>query len=62
VFGCKGVRRQGLARNGLEAEHERQDGETPERGAYEVAETKVNQVMSLAKAHGHPLQCVMERE
>ncbi len=29
---------------------------------HEIAETKVNQVMSLAKAHGHPLQCVMERE
>jgi len=29
---------------------------------YEVAETKVNQVMSLARARGHPLQCVMERE
>ncbi len=29
---------------------------------HEIAETKVNQVMSLAKAHGHPLQCVMEKE
>ncbi len=29
---------------------------------HEVAETKVNQVMGLARAHGHPLQCVMEKE
>ena len=29
---------------------------------YEIAETKVEQVMQLARAHGHPLQCVMEKE
>jgi ATP-dependent Clp protease adaptor protein ClpS len=29
---------------------------------HEVAETKVDQVMSLARAHGHPLQCIMEKE
>ena len=29
---------------------------------YEIAETKVEQVMQLARSHGHPLQCVMERE
>ncbi|WP_038034421.1 ATP-dependent Clp protease adapter ClpS [Thermopetrobacter sp. TC1] len=28
----------------------------------EVAETKVNQVMDLARRHEHPLQCIMERE
>ncbi|HHN72639.1 MAG TPA: ATP-dependent Clp protease adapter ClpS [Thermopetrobacter sp.] len=28
----------------------------------EVAETKVNQVMELARRHEHPLQCIMERE
>ena len=28
----------------------------------EVAETKVNQVMDLARRHEHPLQCVMEKE
>ncbi|MFC7290122.1 ATP-dependent Clp protease adapter ClpS [Hirschia litorea] len=29
---------------------------------YEVAETKVAQVMDLARRSEHPLQCVMERE
>ena len=29
---------------------------------YEVAETKVAQVLDLAKRHEHPLQCVMEKE
>lgn len=29
---------------------------------YEVAETKVTQVMLLAKEHQHPLQCTMEKE
>lgn len=29
---------------------------------YDVAETKVNQVMDLAKKHQHPLQCTMEKE
>ena len=29
---------------------------------YEVAETKVVQVMDLAKQHQHPLQCVMEKK
>jgi ATP-dependent Clp protease adaptor protein ClpS len=29
---------------------------------YEVAETKVDQVMSLARKNEHPLQCTMERE
>jgi len=29
---------------------------------YEVAETKVMQVMEYARQHQHPLQCVMERE
>ena len=28
----------------------------------EVAETKSKQVMSYAKQHGHPLQCIYERE
>ena len=28
---------------------------------YEVAETKVTQVMDLAQKHQHPLQCVMEK-
>ncbi|WP_245689456.1 ATP-dependent Clp protease adapter ClpS [Roseospirillum parvum] len=28
---------------------------------YEVAETKVNQVMSLARQHQHPLQCTIEK-
>lgn len=28
---------------------------------HEVAETKVTQVMDLARQHGHPLQCVMEK-
>lgn len=29
---------------------------------YEVAETKVAQVLDLAKRHEHPLQCTMEKE
>ena len=29
---------------------------------YEVAETKVTQVMVFAKEHHHPLQCTMEKE
>lgn len=29
---------------------------------YEVAETKVDQVMMMARKHEHPLQCTMERE
>ena len=29
---------------------------------YEVAETKVTQVMDLAQQHQHPLQCTMEKE
>jgi ATP-dependent Clp protease adaptor protein ClpS len=29
---------------------------------YEVAETKVAQVMDMAKQHQHPLQCTIERE
>lgn len=29
---------------------------------YEVAETKVTQVMDYARQHGHPLQCTMEKE
>jgi ATP-dependent Clp protease adaptor protein ClpS len=29
---------------------------------YEVAETKVSQVMDFAKKHQHPLQCTMEKE
>ena len=28
---------------------------------YEVAETKVNQVMDFAKKHQHPLQCTLEK-
>jgi ATP-dependent Clp protease adaptor protein ClpS len=28
---------------------------------YEVAETKVNQVMDFAKANQHPLQCTLEK-
>lgn len=30
--------------------------------SYEVAETKVTQVMSFARQHQHPLQCTMEKE
>ena len=29
---------------------------------YEVAETKVTQVVDLARQHQHPLQCTMEKE
>ncbi len=29
---------------------------------YEVAETKVDQVMALARKNEHPLQCTMERD
>ena len=29
---------------------------------YEVAETKVTQVMDFSKKHQHPLQCVMEKK
>jgi len=29
---------------------------------YEVAETKVTQVMDLARQHQHPLQCTIEKE
>jgi ATP-dependent Clp protease adaptor protein ClpS len=29
---------------------------------YEVAETKVNQVIDFARQHNHPLQCTMEKE
>ncbi|MEM9988199.1 MAG: ATP-dependent Clp protease adaptor ClpS, partial [Pseudomonadota bacterium] len=29
---------------------------------YEVAETKVAQVLELARRNEHPLQCTMERE
>lgn len=29
---------------------------------YEVAETKVGQVLDLARQHEHPLQCTMEKE
>ncbi|WP_135209647.1 ATP-dependent Clp protease adapter ClpS [Vitreimonas flagellata] len=29
---------------------------------YEVAETKVAQVLDLARRHEHPLQCTMEKE
>jgi len=30
--------------------------------SYEIAETKVGQVMELAKRNQHPLQCTMEKE
>ena len=30
--------------------------------SYEVAETKVHQVMELAQQHQHPLQCTLEKE
>jgi len=30
--------------------------------AFEVAETKVGQVMDFARRHQHPLQCTMEKE
>ncbi|MEL7104338.1 MAG: ATP-dependent Clp protease adapter ClpS [Pseudomonadota bacterium] len=30
--------------------------------AFEIAETKVSQVMDFARRHQHPLQCTMERE
>lgn len=29
---------------------------------YEVAETKVNQVVEFARRHQHPLQCTLEKE
>lgn len=29
---------------------------------YEIAETKVSQVMNFAKEHEHPLRCTMEKE
>lgn len=29
---------------------------------YEVAETKVTQVMDMARQHDHPLQCTMEKD
>jgi ATP-dependent Clp protease adaptor protein ClpS len=29
---------------------------------YDIAETKVTQVMDFARQHQHPLQCTMERE
>jgi ATP-dependent Clp protease adaptor protein ClpS len=29
---------------------------------FEVAETKVTLVMDMAREHGHPLQCTMEKE
>ena len=29
---------------------------------YEVAETKVNQVMDFAREHQHPLQCTLEKD
>ena len=29
---------------------------------YEVAETKVNQVMDFARRHQHPLQCTLEKD
>jgi ATP-dependent Clp protease adaptor protein ClpS len=29
---------------------------------YELAETKVNTVETLARENGHPLKCIMERE
>lgn len=29
---------------------------------FEVAETKVTQVMELSRQHGHPLQCTMEKD
>jgi ATP-dependent Clp protease adaptor protein ClpS len=30
--------------------------------SHEIAETKVTQVMDLARRHQHPLQCTMEKE
>ena len=30
--------------------------------SYEIAETKVAQVMNFARQHQHPLQCTMEKE
>jgi ATP-dependent Clp protease adaptor protein ClpS len=29
---------------------------------YEIAETKVTQVMDFARKHQHPLQCIMEKQ
>ena len=43
--------------------HEHQNG-VGECGiyTYEIAETKVTQVMDFARKHQHPLQCVMEKK
>ncbi len=30
--------------------------------SFQIAETKVMQVMSFAREHGHPLQCTMEKD
>jgi ATP-dependent Clp protease adaptor protein ClpS len=30
--------------------------------SHEIAETKVSQVMEIARQHGHPLQCTLEKE
>ena len=30
--------------------------------AFEIAETKVTQVMDFSRRHQHPLQCIMEKE
>lgn len=30
--------------------------------SHEIAETKVSQVLEMARAHEHPLQCTMEKE
>ena len=54
-------------KNYQEAEQIMMDVHRKERGVcgvytYEVAETKVNQVMDLARQHQHPLQCTIEKE